>query len=92
MTDLNAYVTNFQRRVLQDALTHATATYWHRRAAEWEAVPARPGDYLGNSTPDQRATTRRTCRERAAHCRYRAGLALVEGWPEIDALEDRWTA
>lgn len=92
MTDLDDFIANFQRRSLQDALCDATADWWHRRAAEWDAVPARPGDYVGQSTPEQRKQRRREAADRAALCRYRAGLALVERWPEVDALDERWTA
>lgn len=38
MTALDDYIANFQRRVLQDALLEATATYWRRRADTFAAV------------------------------------------------------
>ena len=31
-----AYVENFQRRVIQDALSEATTAYWERRARAFE--------------------------------------------------------
>lgn len=46
---LQAYVENFQRRVMQDALAQATAAYWDRRAAEFRAV--------GTPTADATALT-----------------------------------
>jgi hypothetical protein len=54
VTDLDAYVQHFRERVLQDALAEATAAYWLRRAAQFEAV--------GNARCDEIA---RACRNRA---------------------------
>ena len=54
ITDLEEYVENFRRRVLQDALTEATAAYWTRRAAQFDAV--------GNKRCDEIA---QACRRRA---------------------------
>lgn len=33
------HVEHFQHRVIQDALQEATAAYWLRRAAQFDAVP-----------------------------------------------------
>jgi hypothetical protein len=55
ITDLEDYVANFRRRVLQDALNEATAAYWRQRAAQFEAV--------GNARCDEIAVA---CRNRAA--------------------------
>ena len=38
ITDLEEYVENFRRRVLQDAMSEATAAYWTKRAQQFEAV------------------------------------------------------
>ena len=40
----------FERRILTDALRTATASYWHRRAAQLEWAKPRPGDYRGQAT------------------------------------------
>lgn len=40
----DAYVTNFQARVLHDAWVEGSRTYWARRAAVLEAARPRPGD------------------------------------------------
>jgi len=52
--ELDAYVENFRRRVLQDALATATAAHWRRRAAQFAAV--------GNEACDEIA---RACRRHA---------------------------
>lgn len=54
ITDLEDYVANFRRRVLQDALSEATAAYWTKRAEQFEAV--------GNARCDEIAIA---CRNRA---------------------------
>ncbi len=55
MPDLTEYVEHFRGRVMQDALTEATAAYWTRRAEQFEAV--------GNERCDEIA---QACRNRAA--------------------------
>lgn len=55
ITDLDAYVEHFRYRVLQDALTEATAHYWRRRADQFAAV--------GNAACDEIA---QACLNRAA--------------------------
>ena len=52
---LAAYLEHFRARVLQDALNEATAAYWLRRAATFDAV--------GNARCDEIA---QACRNRAA--------------------------
>jgi len=55
ITDLEDYVAHFRSRVLQDALSEATAAYWTRRAEQFEAV--------GNARCREIA---QACRNRAA--------------------------
>lgn len=43
------YVENFRRRVLQDALTQATASHWRRRADQLEAARPVLGEYYGGA-------------------------------------------
>ncbi|WP_299051791.1 hypothetical protein [uncultured Nocardioides sp.] len=76
--ELDAYVAHFQARVLQDAMREATATYWRRRAQTFLDARARPGDFLGNSTLEQRRA--RWCRltEIAKACEARAQVALIQ--------------
>jgi hypothetical protein len=72
LSDLPDYVEHFRYRVLQDALSEATAAYWRRRAETFEAALPRPGDYTGRATPEQIqeqrlrvAATILACRERS---------------------------
>jgi hypothetical protein len=55
LADLDDYVRHFRERVMQDALTEATAHYWRRRAATFDAV----------GTPDCDEIAK-ACRARAA--------------------------
>jgi hypothetical protein len=89
-TALHNYVKHFQARVLQDALNEATAAYWLRRAAEYEAAARpRPGGWVGfNSTSEERAARRQRMQETAAACRARAQVSLIDGGIE----EDVWNA
>lgn len=58
-----------------DAWLDASAQQWHRRAAQFDAVATRPGDYLGQSTPEQRRARAERCAAAAQACRNRAQLA-----------------
>lgn len=81
MTSAAWFLDQFCHRLLQDALTEATATYWRRRAAELEAAAHRPGvDWPGHATDAQLAAQRRRCLLTARACRQRAQLAT---WPEV---------
>lgn len=55
LSELDEYAEHFRARVLQDALNEATAVYWRRRAAAFDAV--------GNEECDVIA---KACRNRAA--------------------------
>lgn len=58
-----------------DAWLDASAKQWRRRAAQFDAVATRPGDYLGQSTPEQRRERAERCAAAAQACRNRAQLA-----------------
>ncbi|WP_344004811.1 hypothetical protein [Nocardioides lentus] len=75
--EVDAYVAHFQARVVQDAMREATASYWRRRAQTFRDARARPGDFLGDSTIEQRRA--RWCRltEIAKACEARAQVALI---------------
>lgn len=67
------HLDHFQRRVVQEAMRDATAAYWNRRAATFEAARPREGDYFGRATREQiseqdarLAALARACRARAA--------------------------
>lgn len=55
MTRTTIDLEHFRARVLQDALDQATVDYWLRRATDLAKALPRPGDFLGNSTPAERA-------------------------------------
>lgn len=49
LDQLEEHVDHFRTRVLQDAMTDATADYWRRRARSFEAALPRPGDFTGGA-------------------------------------------
>lgn len=76
------HVEHFRRRVLQDALNEATAAYWHRRAAAFDAARPRPGDFHGRATRAQLAAADTRLAAQAAACRRAAALALLPTRPD----------
>lgn len=54
-----AYIENFQRRVIQDALAEATSAYWRRRARQFEGC--------GTASADEKA---QACRNHATICEF----------------------
>ncbi|MGD8214042.1 hypothetical protein [Aestuariimicrobium sp. Y1814] len=68
------WVEDFGRRVLADAMTSATASYWLRRARAFEDARPRPGDFTGRATAAELAELDRRCRETAEACRSQAAL------------------
>lgn len=72
------HVEHFRKRVVQDALAQATATYWHRRADQFEAALPRPGDFIGNATEDEREVRRQRITECVRACRHRAAVSLIK--------------
>ena len=46
-----AYLEQFTRRTITDAITEATAAHWRRRAAALEWARPRSGDFTGKATP-----------------------------------------
>ncbi len=82
MSDLEPtvlHIDHFQRRVLQDALTDATGTYWARRAETFEWARPRAGDYHGRATRDDLRARDDRMREAAEACRARAALSILPG-------------
>lgn len=66
-------------RSLQEALLAGSRSFWEARAAEWERVPERPGDFLGVDGDDAaRAARAERARARAAECRAMGELAGAE--------------
>jgi hypothetical protein len=44
---------HFRARILQDALTEATAQYWVHRAYQFQQAAPRLGEFHGNATRDE---------------------------------------
>ena len=61
-------------RVLQDALTEATAGYWERRAQTFEDAAPRLGEYHGAATRDELNQRWLDCMATAQACRAHAQL------------------
>lgn len=79
--DLTAYVEHFRARVLQDALNEATASYWLRRAEQFEQAKPRLGEHFGNRTADDLRAKWRELDEIVRACRNRATVSL---WQDLD--------
>lgn len=76
--NLSDHLAHFERRLLADAINTATAAYWKRRAAAFEAAKPRLTDYRGHATDaDLRAAWRR-CDDAARACRARAEVAPAD--------------
>jgi hypothetical protein len=75
------YAAHFARRVLQDAMTSATAAYWRRRADVFDWCAPRAGDFNGYATDEELEERRVRMRGLAAACRAHA-LVILAGGPE----------
>lgn len=71
------HVDHFQRRVLNEALLDASATYWRRRAAMFEWARPRPTDYPGRATPAERRERDARLAALAQACRNRAEVSII---------------
>lgn len=78
----DAYLDHFRARVIQDALSEATAHYWLRRAAALEGARPRSGDFHGHATHDDLARRDRENAAAAEACRRHATL-----WPMGGPIE-----
>jgi hypothetical protein len=74
-------IDHFRARILQDALTEATAAYWLRRAEQFEAAAPQPTDYNGHATEEELAKAWVQCKTAAITCRRHAEL-ISQGRPE----------
>lgn len=80
--ELDAYVFNFQRRVLQDAVNNAMSAYWLRRAAAWEWAKPKFDEFHGQATREQLGARWRHADRMARECRQKAVDAPVQNhWP-----------
>jgi len=76
---LAAYIDNFRRRVLEDALHEATPIYWRRRAEAFAGAQPRLHDYPGRATAADVEQQRLRLAEVELACRRRAHFALLSG-------------
>ena len=74
MLNLAEHLEHFRLRVLQDALTEATAAYWKRRAQAFEDAAPRPGDFNGRASRAELQEAYDRCHETALACRNHAEL------------------
>ncbi len=63
---------NFARRLVLDAVAQASAGYWRRRSAAFEAAAPRPADFNGRATRADLAAARARCLATADACRAKA--------------------
>lgn len=74
--NLDEHLEQFRLRFLQDALSHAHAPNWLRRADAFEAARPRNGDYLGGAGQDALDARDDRLAARARACRSHARLML----------------
>ena len=74
-----SYLERFGRRVLQDALSEATADYWRRRADALRAARHREGDYLPDGRLEAARTRWRELTEAARACDNAASFLEAYG-------------
>jgi hypothetical protein len=74
VTRLTIDVDHFRVRVLQDAMTEATADLWLRRAQQFEDAAPRKDDFRGNASDEELLGAHERCLAIAAACRAHAQL------------------
>lgn len=83
---LSQSIEHFKARVLQDALCSATAGFWRKRAADFEAARPKPGEYHGRATGAELDAREARCAAIALACRHHAEL-LEQAVPDYMAAE-----
>lgn len=77
----------FALRVIQDAMSEATAKYWLHRAQQLEdAVRPRPDDFYGNATNDDILARHVRVAQQIQACRSRASLCelnILSAWEVV---------
>ena len=63
------------KRVLQDVMSDASRIWWLKRALDFEQAKPRPGDFIGNSTPEGRQARWERLDSLARACRMKAEVA-----------------
>jgi hypothetical protein len=72
---------HFRARILQDALTEATAQYWVHRAHQFQQAAPRLGKFHGDATREELNEAWTRCHTTAQACLQRADL-LRGDYPE----------
>lgn len=71
---VNIDIEHFKARLLQDALTEATAQYWVQRAYQFQQAAPRKGDFHGNATKQDLWERWQECMDTAQACLSHADL------------------
>ena len=74
---------HFRARILQDALTEATAQYWVHRAHQFQQAAPRLGEYHGTATRDELNEAWTRCMATAQACLAHAQFLIDERCEEI---------
>jgi hypothetical protein len=74
---------HFRARLLQDALTEATAAYWLRRAEQFEAAAPKLDEYHGTATRDELNEAWARCHATALACSNHAQFLMAERSEDI---------
>lgn len=88
MNAMRIDLSNFTRRLVQDAFSEGIPATWERRAQALENALSRPGDFVGLATPEEIAERDARLRTAAAACRHRA-LLYEKGddiSPDVEAV------
>ena len=78
---INIDLDRFRARILQDALTEATAAYWIDRAYQFQQAAPRKGDYHGHASRDELLDRWERCKATELACRRHAQL-IMDDLPE----------
>ena len=77
-------IEHFQARVLQDALTEATAQYWVHRAHQFQQAAPRLDEYRGQATSEQLTERWIECMATMQACLNHADLIRQESPESIN--------
>ena len=78
--DLGDWLEHFRARVLQDALSEATASYWSRRAEQFQEAAPRLGDFHGKRTREELGIKWREMHTIASACHNAASMAPLQDY------------
>jgi benzoyl-CoA reductase/2-hydroxyglutaryl-CoA dehydratase subunit BcrC/BadD/HgdB len=67
-------IDHFRARILQDALTEATAQYWAHRAYQFQQAAPRLDEYRGNATREELNEACTRCHATSQACLQHADL------------------